>query len=222
MPPISVQPWPTSKVKLYEIGLWRINLFCRANGIECPAVTVIPREAWLFGGTCAFYRPDDKSSAYLFEKHEGRLYKRGYRPGINICLEECQTPCGTVESRNWTWPGSVTDREPYGVLAHELGHHCDWLVGKNRWSFGSEYSTNVKDKSKEPPITSYAPDPGEWFAEIFRVFVTNHGLLKALRPKAYGILLERWKPVGTSDWLKALGPNVPDRVVRTLRNKGAK
>lgn len=45
------------------------------------------------------------------------------------------------------------------------------------------------EESGELPITSYAPNPAEWFAEIFRLFVTNHGLLKQLRPKTYNILL---------------------------------
>lgn len=39
-------------------------------------------------------------------------------------------------------------------------------------------------------ITSYAPNAMEWFAEIFRLFVTNPDLLKLIRPKAYKAILD--------------------------------
>lgn len=143
--------------------------------------------------------------------------------GIQICLEHCGRLCGEEMSRNWTWPGSTTDREPYGVLCHELGHHCDLFAGESKWTYGSEYSANLCRKAKEPPISGYHDNEAEWFAEMFRVFVTNPALLKQLRPRTYDLLTDTWAPLGnTKDWVTPLGTNVPARVIKALRNKGAK
>ena len=95
------------KQALAERGEQRMLAFCKANGIPAPAVTVTPKSKWRVGA-CAYYRPDTEQM------------RKWTKPGINICLEECQWPCGETVSRNWTWPGSTTDREPYGVIAHEL------------------------------------------------------------------------------------------------------
>ncbi len=144
------------------------------------------------------------------------------RGGISICLEECGRPCNDSPNRNWTWPGSTTDREPYGVLCHELGHHCDWLTGEHKWEYGSEYCVKVMKRSGEQPITSYCPNPAEWFAEMFRLFVTNPGLLYCLRPKTFDVLLEKWAPLDPLDWREVLGENVPPKILATLLKKGAR
>lgn len=203
------------------MGVVRMDLFCKINHIEPPAVFVVEKQHWYFGGVCAFYRPDTDAVRDL-SVGERKMRDRGYGPGINICLEHCGTPCSHEVSRNWTWPGSDTDREPYGVILHEFGHHCDWLTGTKRWEYGSEYGEEVMNESRERPLTSYAAtNPAEWFAEAFRLFMTNHGLLRALRPKTYNILCQNFTPVETSDWRRALGENVPQRIITNLIKKGA-
>lgn len=191
--------WPSSQSTLAALGIERVHKFCAANGIDPPLVNLFT-EKWAIGA-CAYYRPSE---------------------GINVCLPWCGRPCGHARGRNWTWPGSATDREPYGVIAHELGHHCDYLAGDQKGSYWSDYSTAVMEESGEAPITSYADNPAEWFAEMFRLFVTNHGLLKCLRPATYAIISRRYKPEGTANWRHVLGANVPDRILRTLHNKGAR
>jgi hypothetical protein len=191
---------PLSKTGLAREGIKRVKQFCIANDTPIPDVTIALRVEWCVDA-CAYYRPDR---------------------GINICLEKCASPCSEEELRNWNWPGSTTDREPYGVICHELGHHCDWLTGERKWTYGSEYCEKVMKESGEDPITSYCPNPAEWFAEVFRLFVTNPGLLNVLRPTAYEILTRKWRPVGTMDWRKGLGGNVPKKIIRTLINKGIK
>lgn len=209
--------WPSDRAALCNLGRARVAAFCRLNDIEVPQVHVVPRQVWHFGA-CAFYRPNDKR----YNRFYAHSYMRqeGYGPGINICLEECQVPCGAENSRNWTWPAGVIDREPYGVLCHELGHHCDYLAGEQKWEYGSEYSEKVMTESGEPKLTNYCPNPAEWFAEMFRLFVTNPMLLAELRPHTFAILTRRWKPI-KSPWRVALGSNVPPRVVKSLINKGA-
>jgi hypothetical protein len=191
-----VPPFPTDKKKLAALGVRQIMRFCRINEMPSPAVKIIPREDWHVS-TCAYYRKET----------------------ISICLEECQWPCGEAMSRNWTWPGNTVDREPYGVICHELGHHVDWLTGKERHAYSSEFSEELMKESREKPLTGYCPNPAEWFAEMFRLFVTNHYLLKAVRPKTWKLFRSRWKPVSGEDWEAEMGGNVPSRIVKAARNK---
>lgn len=187
-------------------GINRVISFCGRNDISLPMINDVPSYQWVVDA-CAFYRPDTEGNK-----------KRGYA-GINICLNKCASPATEEQVRNWNWPGSTTDREPFGVLCHELGHHCDWVTGEKKWTYGSEYCQQVMSDSGEPPITSYAENPAEWFAEMFRLFVTNHALLLLLRPKTWKLLTERFQPVSSNDWEYELGSNVPKRILNNLKKK---
>jgi hypothetical protein len=203
--------WPKYKTALTEFGTKWMERFCLDNDIPIPDVVVVPKEKWHVSA-CAYYRPItglEGDGCFPIPK------------GIVICPDKCGFPCGIEPSRNWTWPGSTTDREPFGVIAHELGHHCDWHAGKEKGTYWSDYGACVKTMSGEKPISGYCPNPAEWFAEMFRVFVTNPALLRAVRPVTYAILLQRWRPIGPKNWKKALGRNVPPRIVKVLQNKGA-
>lgn len=205
---------PTDKETLYELGVSRVNSFCKLNGLpECP-VTAVPDELWVVNA-CAFYRPDTE----IERKH--RL--KGHGPCVNVSIERCQRPAGEVMSRNWSWPGSTVDRTPFGVVCHELGHHADYHTGQRKGRYYSEYCEECKARAGEPGLTSYAEEnPAEWFAEAFRLFVTNPDLLRYVRPETYTVLREKFKPVVYAGWRVALGSNVPQRVVKSLLNKGAK
>ncbi len=209
MPVRTSRTWPNDKHLLFQLGQERVEKFCTLNNIPIPVITNTTSDNW-YVDACAYYRPDTEGT---------RKYTT---PGINICLERCGYPCTQSPSRNWSWPASITDRTPYGVLAHELGHHCDWLTGVRKGSYFSEYCEEVMHLAQEPAITSYAPNPAEWLAEMFRLFTTNPDLLKHLRPKTHALLLHKWKPMGKLDWRVVLGSNVPPKVIKTLQNKGAK
>lgn len=210
MPPLPRPPyWTGDRRKLTALGVERAERFCSLNRIPMPAVNVVDRDDWRVG-FCAYYRPDTEA------------VRKWTAAGISICPELCGYPCGEAVTRNWTWPGNDTDREPYGVIAHELGHHCDWLAGSKKGTYFSDYGEGVMEESGEKPLTGYAAEnPAEWFAEAFRLFVTNPGLLKALRPKTYNILRRKWEPLNSDDWRFPLGSNVPARVVKNLIKKGA-
>lgn len=190
-----------SKQSLCAYGKLWIERFCTANLLPVPPIEAVSVEEWVFDHVCAYYRPEF---------------------GIRICLRYCGTPAGEAMSRNWTWPCSTTDREPFGVLCHELGHHADWTVSHKKGKYWGDFGLSVQDNSGEPPLTSYAGEnPAEYFAEAFRLFVSNHGLLRLVRPRTYAIIAERFKPIGTDDWTVNLGADVPERIVRSLLNKGA-
>jgi hypothetical protein len=87
-------------------------------------------------------------------------------------------------------------------------------------SYYGGYSVNVRRRSGEKRLTSYCPNDEEWFAEMFRLFVTNHALLHEIRPKTWDILIDDgWIPVSDSDWECALGRGCPDRIMRAAAKR---
>lgn len=172
--------------------------FCEVNKLPIPKIEAVLLDDWLVGA-CAYYRKDS----------------------IKICLEECAFPCSEAQARNWNWPGSTVDREPYGVLCHELGHHADFHTGVKKWSYGSEYCVAVMEESGEPKLTNYCPNPAEWFAEMFRLFVTNHALLKVVRPVTWSILRRKWTPVSGDNWIRELGKGAPKRIIESNKKKAS-
>lgn len=157
--------------QLFVDGEVLIGRWCHLNGV--PQVRVErTREPESFG-VCAYYR-------------DGVIY---------ISVEACAR-IGTA-GRAWSYPGYVVDRTPYGVLAHELGHHVEGAHG----AAGGLVARLWRQETGERPLTGYCPNDNEWFAEIFRVFITNPDLLRQLRPATFVRLRERWPtPVETRAW----------------------
>lgn len=194
--PMPVDRFGNSQMELYRRGCHRVTMFCNKNKLPLPSVRILEKDEWHVNA-CAYYRPTT----------------------INICLEHCGRPCPQAMSRNWTWPGSTTDREPYGVLCHELGHHVDWHKSGKKHSYFGDYGLKIKEAAREAPISGYCPNYAEWFAEMFRLFVTNHALLYVLRPRTHELIIADFTPVSGDNWLTELGPDVPNRVVDSLEKK---
>lgn len=195
-----------TKQQLFDRGRERIRAFCALNRIDDPIVQVRPQRKWPYQ-VCAFYRPYSSDLD---------------RPYIAICLESCASPA--MAGRSWSWPGYSTDRTPYGALAHELGHHVDYHAGEVKGAYWSDFSSIVRaDSGREAPLTGYLPagpsEDAEWFAEVFRLFVTNAALLAILRPRTHGALAARFHPVSGSGWANELGANVPERYLKAVANK---
>jgi len=182
-----------SKTELLEAGIHRISEFCVANSLEVPQVEVVPSKEWPFA-VPAYYRP---------------TY-------IKICLEK--SSCIGTAGRAWSYPGYVADRTPYGILAHEVGHHADRSRSSVKASYFGNYSHDLRTASREAQITSYSPNDAEWFAEIFRLFITNPDLLRRIRPKTYALLRENFEPVETRDWLDVL-EGAPPRTIAAAKAK---
>lgn len=187
-----------TKTELYERGVALANRWCRLNGMDMPAVEAVT-EGWRIN-SCAYYRP-----AW----------------GIRLCLPRCAAP--GLGGPAWSWPGYIVDRTPYGVVLHELGHHVDMRLGTGKQGiYWSDFSAGLKEQAGEKGITSYADvDHAEWFAEAFRLFVTNPDLLRRFRPKTYAGLVEAGlQPVFEEDWycrLEAQG--APVRTLEQARKK---
>src|SRR5579872_1179671 len=104
-----------TKLELFNEGVVLITAFCAANELTLPTVEIVPANEWDFK-ECAYYRP---------------TY-------IKICIDKCAR-IGT-EGREWSYPGYTVDRTPYGVLAHEIGHHADVTRSKTKRSYYGDFS----------------------------------------------------------------------------------
>lgn len=171
-----------SKASMLARGVALAEEFCRVNGLVMPKVTECPPGEWPWGA-CAYYRPTV----------------------IKICVPKCAAI--GVAARAWSFPGYVIDRTPYGVIQHELGHHVDSSRGAHMpGRYYSDYSAGMRAEVREPAITSYlgtdrAAEDAEWFAEMFRLFVTNPDLLRRIRPRTHARLLaDGFQPVFWDAW----------------------
>jgi hypothetical protein len=186
-----------TKQALYDRGVDLLWTFCEANGLKVPEVKREPPAGWPFG-VCAYYRADR----------------------ITICVEKCAAI--GVAGMAWSFPGHSVDRTPYGVIAHELGHHVDLARSTRRDRYRGDFSLEMRARCAEAPLTSYCPDDGEWFAEMFRLFVTNPDLLHQLRPRTFRDLLGMgFVPVFDDPWYSRLA-EAPERTVQSIINKLAK
>lgn len=183
-----------SKEALFERGLKLAKLFCAKNGLTLPEIRRVGYDDWRFDSTCAYYRP-----SY-----------------IAICVEKCAS-FGRA-GRAWSWPGYVVDRTPYGVIQHELGHHVDWTFSKSKGAYFGDYSEELRAKAGEPALTGYCPNTAEWFAEIFRLFVTNSDLLRGVRPKAFAEISKKLNPAVTTPWRDVL-EDAPARTIISAEKK---
>lgn len=160
-----------SKQDLYKRGTDHVLKFVDVNRIK-PITLVEETNIKELYGACGYYR----------------------NSVIHIDIKAC-AHIGTA-GMAWSYPGYIVDRTPYGVLAHELGHHVDVAHGR----VPGKLSGPMRAETRDVAITSYTPNDNEWFAEIFRLFVTNPDLLSKIRPKMFTKLRDMFTPVETRSW----------------------
>jgi hypothetical protein len=193
---------------MFNAGIAIAESFCEANGIPMPMIDRLdPSQRNYHLGTCAYYRPTT----------------------IHVMVEKCASR--GFGGRAWSWPGYVIDRTPYGVIQHELGHHVDTVktgeVTRDNL-LENLFSKRIWEQSREAPLTGYLGTDKEtatfwmeWFAENFRLFVTNPDLSLALRPKFYVAVVEAGiHPLEQPDWAERLRfLSAPDRIIEQARKK---
>lgn len=193
---------------LFFAGVGIMSRFCKENEILLPTIKRILPDDRLYGvRTCGFYRPFT----------------------ISVMVEKCGHKGHGGAA--WSWPGYVIDRTPYGVIQHELGHHVDTVKTGEVTTLNymeKLFSKQIYEQSKEPPLTGYLGTDKqaatffmEWFAENFRLYVTNPGLCLALRPKFYFALFASGiYPLTFINWHSGLNAhNAPERIVNQARKK---
>lgn len=182
-----------TRTELFENGRELLRVFCDLNTLPVPGVEECGLEHWQVT-PCAYYRPST----------------------IHICVSRC-APVG-YGGRAWSFPGYVVDRTPYGVVQHELGHHADVLNSTRKGNYYGDFSMRLHEQTGEKAITTYCPNDAEWFAEIFRLFVTNPDLLRLLRPRVWKELRSKFSPVFEDSWRERL-TNAPERTLKAAERK---
>lgn len=202
---------------MYLNGIDLLSRFCQKNKIPTPTIKSLKKDSedrverlYYNLNACAFYHDISLSKETL--------------PPQTICIMLPKCAAIGYSARFWSYPGYCIDRTPYGVLQHELGHHVDHL--KSRAS-NSHYAKAIYyEAQKEDPLTGYLgkgrPHNGsvvaEWFAEMFRLFVTNPDFLCKLRPRTYEAIKEDFKPIETRSWEEVLS-EAPERTKEQARKK---
>lgn len=200
-----------TKAALAQKGKELALFTCKINNIP-PSSIGLEQSNYYWGvNSCAYYRYRNKA--------------------IRVCVPLCAGVATERQIRNWNFPGNTVDRTPYGVVCHELGHHFDCHLSKGDLNNGytGAFSTRLRLKAGEESISSYGnqPDAGEWWAEIFRLFCTNHYLLAAMRPATYNLMTKEYLLV-PPQWyrkqdidqcMQVLGEPMPERIAKATRNK---
>ena len=99
---------------------------------------------------------------------------------VRINVDRSATPTKNPDNYRWSFPGYKIDRTPYGVVAHEFGHHVDATL-----DFPSR---RLPRGWKQKRISGYEPNNAESFAETMKLFITNPDLLRAGAPIRYRYL----------------------------------
>lgn len=206
-----------TKRQLFERGKVHVHHWCGLNGVKEPEV--VECDSPVAFGTCAYYR-----AGVIF-----------------VSVDECAAV--GMGGRAWSFPGYVVDRTPYGVLCHELGHHVDEAEG-TRGGVHSKaifealcgpkgvceakltdgdpnfYHAQLEVNVRVEPISGYHDNVLEWFAEAFRLFVTNPYLLAALRPEVFAEVKRRWpRAAEERSWQRILA--LVPRQLKAAENKVA-
>lgn len=183
----------SEKTQLLERGISHLQQFCATNALEAPPVNVRRREDWEVG-MCAYYRP--------------------------VLIEIWPASCASIGrvGRQWSFPGYTVDRTPFGVIAHELGHHADWSRSEQRGRYFGDYSIKMRAASAEDPLTTYCPNDAEWFAEMFRLFVTNPDLLRLVKPRTFDLIARDFEPLEKATWDVVLR-EAPERTFQAAERK---
>jgi hypothetical protein len=176
---------------LFVMGKQHIFNWCDLNSVGRPEVHEMSGNKPTFG-VCAYYR-------------DGHIYI-----WVNACARI------GMGGAAWSYPSYTVDHTPYGVLAHELGHHVDRAHGSGIRPGSRSHLWPAS--TGEAPLTGYCPDNNEWFAEHFRLFVTNPNLLAAVRPRVFALMKENWSVFAESRrWEDVL--NGADRQIKAAHNK---
>ena len=182
----------TTKQDLYWQGRKLCEKFCEENDIEDPDYTIVSNRT-----------RNGNSGRYIIHSME-----------LIVWVENCAAPVTNPGNRRWSYPGYKTDRTPYGVICHELGHHvwCD-MVGHPEMQ--RMWAAKARATKK---VSSYEPSKEESFAETMRLFLTNPDLLRRAFYPRWEYLTAGLEliPAETRDYLEVLA-DAPEGIINAAR-----
>jgi len=182
----------------YSIGYCTELLKRVKDLVEFPSIVEVPStNRYYHLGTCGFYvSPDRPLSKRVCEED---LSNKIPTTGVFIMIDKCASQAKVYQPRKCSWMGNISDRTVMGVIAHELGHHVDFALTRKKY-LGASHPVWVSARcrtlaqrktlksSHSKPLTSYCPNDGEWFAEMFRLYLLNPALLYRVRPTSYTVI----------------------------------
>jgi len=168
---IVVNPYDYDKETAYLEAIAHCLYFTSENGIDSPEI-----------------RRSSKISGF------GLYYDNNRKIVINV--KRCRLPAKNP-GYAWSYTGWKADLTVGGVLAHEVGHHCE----KDSEITYKEWRRHCRG---ERPPTSYAPNWREDFAESMKIFILNPDLLQYGRPKRYELLAAVFSQTIEATWQEIL------------------
>lgn len=181
------------KSSLAQKATLDMNNFCEINHISVPVINYVDKNnkfAPSKFGVCAYYRKN------------------------TITLELIACARVGLGGREWSFPHYRIDRTPYGVIAHELGHHIDFTTLNNEQR--KEFEVSLIGSQK---ITNYEANIRESFAETFRLYFTNPNLLKVWSPERFYFMKKYWVSLYIDySWEEILlKNNCPERQISQIK-----
>lgn len=147
--------------ELFEFGQKLTRKFLAVNGLPPPGIIrdrslgVKPKGSYGCG-VCIYPREPERGTKIVV------FAAACARPSVGYAMK-------------WSFPGYVIDRTPVGVLSHEIGHHCDFVLGVP--------SKDMPKKGRK--VSGYEPNSMEMWAESMRLFILNPDLLSRYSPERY-------------------------------------
>jgi hypothetical protein len=184
------------KSELYRRGVTLAQRFLQANDLPEPD----------------YVNTTILDSTGLYDPHMGPWGR------VYVNVRACAKPVMKPHHMCWSWPGYKTDRTPVGVVAHETGHHVEFILGARRKQFKLSWWREILVRAKKERITSYEPNSAEAFAETMRVFILNPRLLEGHAPNRYRFLTEtlRLRPSETRSAIMVVGNPYYNAAIKRL------
>ncbi len=180
-PAIQLMNIQNKKLSLFTLGCSLVQEFLTLNNIKIPEISLKPLYYSDMRNT-GIYRPN-KELQHIF-----------------VNLDVTAWPVSKPGQMRWSHPGWKTDRTAYGVVAHETGHHVEYMLARAKtFKLKQWKEAAYLDKKK---VTSYEPNYAEAFAESMRVFICNSELLRYGIPARYKYITEvlGLKPIIADDY----------------------
>lgn len=184
-----------TKQQLCEMSISLINDFCDLNNIPKPEFNI----DW---GTGTTQSKGTVCGHFTFGTNV-----------LHLQPNKCANP-----NPNGDWPGFFYDRTCYGVMCHEFAHYVDNLSPS---LFNVKLiSAELRQIANEPSFNKDPKDDYEYFADVFKLFISNPDLLKLVRPNTFKLLTEKYKllPIVSDDYITVLNKfSAHDRIFERIK-----
>lgn len=181
------------KEQLYLDGIKLALLFCKVNRLPRPAFYTYAQAAEDYLAVGKEWAAEKARILEFWHRvYIGPVQGTGtglyYRGTIFVNVPVTALPVTNPHAQHWSFPCWKIDRTAMGVVAHELGHHCQYILqqrGKINDEHGEQWRCLIQSRYGRKRVSGYEPVPSEANAETLRLFILNPDLLKRAIPGRY-------------------------------------